>query len=174
MGMRILICGLNGAGKSTLGRALAARLGIHFIDNEDLYFPKTDARYTYANPRSRDEVKALLLREIGAHEDFVFASVKGDYGEDVYSLFNYAILIEVAKDVRMRRVRERSFEKFGARMLPGGDLCAREESFFAFVGGRAESTVEDWAQCLSCPIIRIDGTRPIEESIAHVLEMIRR
>ena len=40
--MGILICGLNGAGKSTLGKALAERLGYEFIDNEDLWFTKTD------------------------------------------------------------------------------------------------------------------------------------
>lgn len=46
MGMGIIVCGLNGSGKSTLGKALAEKLHFHFIDNEDLYFPKTDAHYT--------------------------------------------------------------------------------------------------------------------------------
>ncbi|MER2151019.1 MAG: shikimate kinase, partial [Candidatus Limivicinus sp.] len=43
--MGILICGPNGTGKSTLGRMLAERLGYRFIDNEDLYFPKTESSY---------------------------------------------------------------------------------------------------------------------------------
>lgn len=46
MGTGIIICGLNGVGKSTLGKALAEKLHFHFIDNEDLYFPKTDTNYT--------------------------------------------------------------------------------------------------------------------------------
>ena len=29
----ILVCGLNGSGKTTLGKALAAKLGFHFIDS---------------------------------------------------------------------------------------------------------------------------------------------
>ena len=33
MGIGIQICGLNGCGKSTLGRALAEKIGFHFIDN---------------------------------------------------------------------------------------------------------------------------------------------
>jgi len=45
MGTGILVCGLNGAGKSTLGKALAEKLHFYFIDNEDLYFPKTDPNY---------------------------------------------------------------------------------------------------------------------------------
>ena len=46
--MGILICGLNGSGKSTLGKQLADRLGYEFIDNEDLYFPKTDENYAFS------------------------------------------------------------------------------------------------------------------------------
>lgn len=38
MGIGIVVCGLNGCGKSTLGKALAEQMGIHYIDNEDLFF----------------------------------------------------------------------------------------------------------------------------------------
>lgn len=122
MGTGIIICGLNGTGKSTLGKALAEKLHFYFIDNEDLYFPKTDPVYIYAAPRTREEVEKFLLNEIKAHESFVFASVKGDYGESTDSFFQYAVLIDVPKDIRIERVKNRSFQKFGNRMLPGGDL----------------------------------------------------
>ena len=168
----ILICGLNGAGKSTLGKALAQSLNYCFIDNEDLYFPKTDPHYTYAAPRAREEVERLLLREIDAHPDFVFASVKGDYGKKVLSCFQFAVLIDVPKEIRMQRVKNRSFQKFGKRMLPGGDLYEREKSFFTTVQSRAENMVEEWAQTLDCPIIRVDGTRPIEENVMCILEQM--
>lgn len=173
-GTGILVCGLNGAGKSTLGKALAKALQFHFIDNEDLYFPKDDSQYLYASPRSHEEVEGLLLREIKAHENFVFASVKGDYGEAVYPFFRYAVLIEVPKELRMQRVRERSFQKFGERMLPGGDLYEKEEAFFAYVGSRAENTVEEWVKILHCPILRVDGTKLIEENVRLLKMEIQR
>jgi len=172
MGTGILICGLNGAGKSTLGKALAEKLGFSFIDNEDLYFPKTDPSYAYAAPRTRDEVEALLLQEIRVHENFVFASVKGDYGEDARAFFDYAVLLAVPRDIRLRRVRDRSFQKFGNRILPGGDLYGQEEGFFALAASRAENAVEEWARCLRCPVIRADGTRPVEENIGLILAHI--
>ena len=50
MGTGILVCGLNGAGKSTLGKALAEKLHFYFIDDEELYFSKTDSDYIYASP----------------------------------------------------------------------------------------------------------------------------
>ena len=86
--MGIVLCGLNGSGKSTLGKVLAEKLNFRFIDNEDLYFPKTDSRYLYAAPRSRQEVEKLLLDEIHKCENFIFASVKGNYGNDVIPFFH--------------------------------------------------------------------------------------
>ncbi len=157
-GTGILICGLNGTGKSTLGKVLAEKLHFYFIDDEDLYFPKTNPDYIYASPRTQEEVEELLLRKIKVHENFVFASV----------------LIDVPKNIRIQRVKNRSFQKFGNRMLLGGDLYEQEEAFFNFVESRAENTVEEWIQCLKCPIIRIDGTKPIEENIYYICNLMHQ
>lgn len=172
MGIGIIICGLNGAGKSTLGNALAEELGWHFIDIEDLYFPPAGPDYPYASPRARKEVERGLLREIAAHERFVFAAVKGDYGEAVSPSFQYAVLAAAPKEVRMRRVRERSFQKFRERMLPGGDLYEQEERFFDAVRSRAEDAAEEWVRSLSCPILRVDGTRPVKENLAVIVSRL--
>ena len=174
MGIGIIVCGLNGTGKSTLGKALAQKLHFYFIDIEDLYFPKTNPAYVYAAPRTREDVEILLFNEIKKHENYVFASVKGDYGEAMYPFFQYAVLIDVPKNIRIGRVKNRSFQKFGNRMLFGGDLYEQEERFFHLVKSRAEDTVEKWIQSLSCPIIRIDGTKPIEENINFLMEQIGR
>ncbi|MDE6664540.1 MAG: AAA family ATPase, partial [Lachnospiraceae bacterium] len=168
--MGIIICGLNGAGKSTLGKALAEKLHFHFIDIENLYFPKTDHNYIYASPRNREEVEKLLLHEMKVRENFILASVKGDYGEAVYPFLQYAILLDVPKDIRLQRVKKRSFQKFGNRMLLGGDLYEEEENFFHFVESRDENIVEEWLKALKCPIIRIDGTKSIDENINLIME----
>ena len=82
------LLGRNGAGKSTLGKALAEKLDFYFIDNEDLFFPKTDPNYIYASPRTREEAEKMLFHAIKVHENFVFAAVKGDYGEAIYPFFS--------------------------------------------------------------------------------------
>lgn len=171
--MGIIICGLNGAGKSTLGKRLAEKLHFHFIDIENLYFPKTNPNYIYASPRSREAVAERLLDEIRTHENFILASVKGDYGEEIYSFFEYAILLDVPRDIRLRRVKERSFQKFGSRMLSGGDLFEQEERFFGLVASRDENAVEEWVKYLKCPVMRIDGTKPVDEITDAVIELIQ-
>ncbi|MCI8361182.1 MAG: AAA family ATPase [Clostridiales bacterium] len=174
MGTGILVCGCNGSGKSTLGKALAQELSYLFIDNEDLFFPRTDLDYPYASPRSRKEAEALLLREIRAHEDFVFAAVKGDYCREARSSCRYAVLLEAPKEIRFERVRRRSFEKFGSRMLPGGELYEQEAAFFRQAMDRSEQEVFSWAETLPCPVLRADGTRPVPQNVEWIMEQMRR
>lgn len=76
------------------------------------------------------------------------------------------------KEIRMQRVRNRSFQKFGNRMLEGGDLHQAEEQFFEMVESRTDAHVEKWVQSLQCPVIRVDGTLPIVENVHFILKQI--
>ena len=169
MGTGILVCGLNGCGKSTLGAALAKELGFHFIDNEQLYFPGTDPRNPYAAPRTRAEAEQMLFCEIDRHENFIFAAVRGDYGENITDRYHYAVYLEVPRDTRLQRIRNRSFCKFGSRMLSGGDLYEQEEAFFRMAEKRSEDYVENWLKTLHCPILYADGTAPTEDTVQKIL-----
>ena len=100
----IIVCGLNGAGKSTLGKALAEKLNYRFIDIEDIYFPKDDPNYMYLNPRPFEEVERILLNIISENDNFVLASVKGNFNQDIVSHFMCAVDIEAPKETRMKRV----------------------------------------------------------------------
>ncbi len=170
--MGILICGLNGAGKSTIGRMLAGRIGCDFIDNEDLWFPKTDAAYLFSGPRSREEVIRLLEERIAAGGRFVFAAVKGDYGDRLIAALDRIVLVEAPGPVRRRRVRDRSFARFGDRMLPGGDLYERESAWFSLTDGRPEDETEKWLETVRCPVIRVDGTLPPEENVEYLVSVL--
>ncbi len=170
--MGILICGLNGAGKSTLGRILADRRGYEFRDNEDLYFPKTDPSYMFSGPRSEEEAVRILEERISRNNRFVLAAVKGDYGDKLIASLDHIVLIEVPKQIRSRRVRERSYQKFGDRILPGGDLADRENNWFSLTDSRPETYVTDWLEKVNCPVIRIDGTLPAEENADYLVSVL--
>lgn len=172
--MGIIICGMNGSGKSTLGRALAESLGWRFIDNEDLYFPKTDLAHPFAVERTRDEVERLLLEEVRRDERFVFAAVRGNYGEAVLPYYKAAVLVEVPRDIRLERVKARSYAKFGERMLPGGELYESERGFYDLIVARPEDYAARWLDTVEIPVLRVDGTRPVGENIAIIMEWLRR
>ena len=170
--MGILICGLNGSGKSTLGRMLAESLDYSFIDCEDFFFTKDDPTYEYSCPRGKQEVISLLEERIRKNKCFVFAAIRGDYGEEFLSALEYAVVINVPREVRLQRVYERSLRKFGERMLEGGDLYDRENEFFEVVKARPEDFVTEWISQIECPVIHIDGTRPLKENLAYLLSVL--
>ena len=97
---------------------------------------------------------------------------KGDYGEKFQKCYQYIVVIEAPKKIRVQRVRNRSLQKFGSRMLEGGDLYEAEEQFFKLVESRTEAYYEDWLHALKCPIIRVDGTNTIEENVYYIIQQI--
>ena len=172
MKKHILVCGLNGSGKSTFAKALAGKLDAVYKDIEDYYFPDRRAEDAYAEPRSREEVSQRLLSDLQSSDRIVLAAVKANYSEDIEKSFSAAICMETPKAVRLTRIRERSFKKFGERMLKGGDLYESEEAFFRMAQARSESLVEDWLSRLDIPVIRIDGTLPIDENVDRVISVL--
>lgn len=125
MNRRIILCGGNGSGKSTLGKALADAMGIKFMDNEDYNFPKRESDYKYDHALTREEFMPILQNDMEQEKDWIFASVKGNYGE----------------------------------------LYEREQKFFDMVKNRTNEVVEKWVSNLSCPVIRVDGTKPVKENV---------
>lgn len=167
------MCGLNGCGKSTLGRALAQKIGFHFIDNEELFFTRNAADEPYQNPRSRAEVEKILMEEVRKHGDFVLAAVRGDYGKEILPLYRYAVLMEMPKEIRMERIRNRSFQKFGSRMRAGGELYEQEEAFFRTAASRPEDYAAAWTRTLDCRVLSVDGTRPVDENVEWIVRQMK-
>lgn len=82
-------------------------------------------------------------------------------------------MLDVPRNIRLQRVKDRSFQKFGNRMLSSGDLFEQEEKFFRVVESRNEDTVEKWAKSLKCPVIRIDGTKPVDENTDFIIALMQ-
>jgi len=120
MGSVILVCGLNGAGKSTLAKALAERLNLRFIDIEDIYFSRQDnPDYPYEKSRPYEEVVSMLTNIVNGENDFVLASVTGSFGDEFISNLKCVISIEVPKEIRLKRVHNRSYILFGEKSCKG-------------------------------------------------------
>ena len=87
---------------------------------------------------------------------------------------NYTLVVylDVPFDMRMKRIRQRAIDKFGDRVLPGGDMYEQEEKFFAYAEKRTPENIEKWLKTLSCKTIRLDGTKPIQENVEHIKSLL--
>ena len=47
-------------------------------------------------------------------------------------------------------------------------MYEREREFYEFAAARTSDRLDEWSKTLSCPIIRIDGTKPVEENIEFI------
>ena len=167
----IAVLGLNGSGKTTLGRALAEALGWQRLDVEDYYF--LDPARPFEASRTRAEVQARMEADIRARGDFVLSSVHGDWGEEIVSQYVLAVLLAAPLDVRLERIGQRERARFGARVAAGGDLCENERTFRAFVAARDPLETERRAEALPCPLLRLDGARPVLELVYAVQKAIK-
>ena len=112
--------------------------------------------------------------KISGSNRFIFAAVKGNYGDRLIALLDYIVLIEVPKQIRSNRVRNRSYQKFGDRILPGGDLYEKENKWFSIMDNRPDTYVTDWLETLDFPVIRIDGTLPVEKNVNYLVSVLSK
>ena len=152
----IIVFGANGSGKTTLGRELARILNFKHMDIEDYCFEKSEIPYTKL--RSREEFLELMLVDIKKYHSFVMSTVIGDLGDVIPKFYQLAVYLSAPFELRMERVKRRSYEQYGERVLQGGDMYEQELKFFDFVASRPLSKIDRWAETLTCPVIRVDGT----------------
>ena len=166
----IAIIGANGSGKTTLGAALAKTLQFNHMDIEDYAFKPSSV--PYSAPRTKEETQELLLKDIRHYKKFILSSVNGDFDSEINSFYKYVIYLKAPLEIRMKRVKQRAFNQFGDRMTKGGDLYEQEQKFFQYVKTRTMEKTEDWLKTVTCPIIFLDGTKPIEQNIKIIQNKI--
>lgn len=189
----IAVIGLNGAGKSTLAHELGKILGLFVMDAEDYYFPgQKKSRITalegrslteetalketlpFSDPVPKEEVWRRMAEHIRTYPRFIISSVTLDFGRKIISHIGAVIFIQAPAAVRLERIRSRDEKRFGSRVLPGGDMYDGEKSFLEFALSRDESVVEESVSVVDLPLLRVDGTLPLEKEIKAVLDFIDR
>ncbi len=166
----ICICGLNGSGKTTLAEALANELNFKHMDVEKYYFTSTDN--PYQSSRSRTEVEQMLWEDIKSNPRFVFSAVNGNMTAEINAHYDLIVYLSVPANIRVKRIRKRAVDQFGARVLPGGDMYEQEEAFFSYAEKRSADKVEEWLDTMRCKVICLDGTKHITENVQTIITEI--
>jgi adenylate kinase family enzyme len=172
---RIHILGAAGSGTSTLGCALARRLGVPHTDSDSLYWLPTDPPYTTVRPA--EQRLALLLRTLPVAGHWVFSGAATKWAAPLEPHCDLVVFLRLDPALRMARLRRREAARFGARILPGGDMAANSAAFIAWAEAydttgslnRSLLTDEAWLVDQPAPVLRLDTKAPVEDLVAAVL-----
>lgn len=175
---RIHILGAPGSGTSTLGAALAGRLGVPHHDADSLYWVPTDPPYT--TPRSAEDRLALTIRALPAAGHWVFTGSATKWAAPVEPHFDLVVFLRLDPAVRMDRLRRREAKRFGARILPGGDMAAISAAFIAWAASYDTAgslrgslgTHEAWLADQPAPVLRLDSRQPVDDLVAAVMDRL--
>jgi hypothetical protein len=113
-----------------MGAALARRLGVPHIHCDSLYWLPTDPPFT--TPRSSQARQALLLRTLPATGHWVFSGAEAKCAAPQERHYGLVVFLRLDPALGMARLRRREAARFGARILPGGDMAATSAAFIAW------------------------------------------
>lgn len=179
----IAIIGLNGAGKSTLAHVLAKKLHYFEIDVEDYYFPeqrssrinalevRTSADVSfipYLSPRAKSEVEFAIRKDINCNPQFVLSGVSLNWSESILSQIDIVFYLHVPLSERLRRIRSREAQRFGSRILPGGDMYEQHNEFLNKIENRSEQEITRSLENLSCPVVNVEEILPLRNDILKI------
>ena len=159
----IIITGLNGSGKSTVCRLLAEKINYYSMDVEDYYF--IDSDIPYSKFHTHEQTEKLMLNDILKYKNFVLATVNCNWSREITSMCCLAVVLKAPLDIRMERIKKREYEKFGNRVLQGGDLYESQQKFHNKVLAREEDHISKQLQFITCPVLELDATLSIQDIV---------
>jgi shikimate kinase len=168
--MNLVLIGYRGAGKSTVGKQLAERLGMRFVDTDDLVAKRHGCSIAQmVESRGWDYFRAAekaVITEISGLDNLVIASGGGSVldEENVNSFRKNGLILwlEADPEVLLKRLRSDPKETFQRPSLTGKDLSEelqevltyrkplyeRASSFRIDTSGLSEEAVVEEIWCL--------------------------
>lgn len=173
---RIHVLGAAGCGTSTLGRALATALSSQVFDSDDFYWQPTDPPFTQKRPAA--ERLALMEAMFLPRRSWVLSGSFMGWCDPIVPRLTHVVFISMPPAIRLARLRARERRRYGKAILPGGPQHRQYCSFLdwamsyddpgaGFIG-RTRANHEAWLAEMRCPVIRVDGSRPVNELVEQV------
>jgi len=171
---RIHIFGASGSGTTTLGKKLCEELGYFFMDTDDYFWLPTDPKFTVK--RSAQERIELMTADINVHPNVVISGALAGWGDVLIPCFTLAIRLHTDPAVRIARLREREFQRFGSRIQEGGDMYAQHQQFIEWAKQydtgdlrmRSRAQHDRWQEKLCCELLHLDGADAPEKNAAII------
>jgi adenylate kinase family enzyme len=172
---RIHITGASGAGVSTLGRALADALAIPHHDTDDYFWQPTSP--PYQKMRERADRLRLMQEVFLPRADWILSGSLAGWGDAIIPEFDLVVFLTTPQEIRLQRLRNREARRYGTdAVAPGGARHKETEEFIEWASHYEEDDSasrnlakhQAWLAALPCPVLRLDGSRPLPDLVAEV------
>ena len=176
--MRVHILGASGSGTTTLGAAVAKRLDCAHFDTDTFYWEPSEP--PFQQPRPVERRRKHLARALSAERWVLSGSLCG-WGAPYIGLFQWVVFLSASTETRLARLREREERVFGAGALePGGSMFESHRDFLGWARAYDEGTPDmrslagqtRWLRDLDCPVLRLDGEKPVELNCDRICEQV--
>lgn len=160
-----------------MGAALADSLQVPHFDVDDYYWCPTDPPFEQSRP---PEERLLLLKRALADLPWVLSGSLDDWGAELIQRADLVVFIDTPTLLRLERLRSRELQRYGQRILLGGDMHANHQKFLAWAesyetgsrAGRSRPRHELWLKHLTKPTLRLNGEMTVAELLMNVLTAI--
>jgi hypothetical protein len=154
---------------------LADALAIPHHGTDDFLWQPTTPPY-----RQLREVpeRLRLMRELFLpRADWVLSGSLNGWGDVLIPSFDLVAFVTTPREIRLQRLRAREATRFGTEaVVPGGWRHRETEEFIDWASGYEDGDRVSrnlakhlaWLATLPCPVLRLDGSRPLPELVAEV------
>lgn len=178
--MKIHLLGASCTGVTTLGKALAAQLGIPYVDSDDYFWIKTDPPFTTKrNPGERNQ---LVLQNLTKTGSWILGGSVIHWGDNLFPAFDLIVFLYLPKELRIERLKKRERERYGEVIYNDPVRRQQFDQFLAWAAdyddnsGLANRTLKahkEWLAGIDDPFIEINGDHTTEERVAIILKRLQ-
>ncbi|WP_314592101.1 AAA family ATPase [Paenibacillus terrigena] len=173
---KIHIFGASGSGVSTLGRELSLKLPHVNLDGDDYFWIEK-----FTKQRAPEDRVQLLKEDLSNYHRWILSGAVCGWGDELKSYFDLVIFIYTPKEIRLQRLKDREFQRYGDEILAGGSKYEQSKAFLEWASlyddagleVRSKSLHERWMSDLPCPILRIEEDYSVKERVDIVLDYLK-
>jgi adenylate kinase family enzyme len=160
---------------TTLGQELATEFSIPHHDTDDFYWAPTDPPFRLKRPIP-DRLR--LMREMFlARPAWILSGALESWGDGLADHFDFVIFVRTSTSIRLERLRRREALRHGFSEIHGAwPVLPDSEPFLRWAaeydeGGLSVRSLlrhRIWLNSLNCPVLAVDGARPVRDLVADV------
>lgn len=166
--------GASGSGTTTLGRAIANEWAVPHADADDYFWQATSP--PYRDKRAPSERISLMRDVFLPRSAWVLSGSIMGWGEELVENIDAVVFLTLDPVSRMSRLQAREMVRSREVATARGVDDAAHEEFLSWArgyddpdfAGRSRLRHDQWLARLSCPVLRLDSSLPVDDLVHAV------